>query len=317
MPVVHDPHVLVGADTLDDAGVYKLRDDLAIVQTADYFAPVVDDPYAFGAIAAANAISDCYAMGARPVTALNLVGFPRGTVPLEVLFEILRGGAEKCAEAEVSIIGGHSIDDHEPKYGLAVTAIVHPDKMVTNAGARPGDRLVLTKPLGVGIITTGLRQGKVGPEVIAEATALMSTLNRAACEAMLEVGVHAATDVTGYGLLGHLHELLAASKASAVIHASQVPVLEAAWPLVAEGVKSGGAGRTERFLGEQVAWEAGVSRDAQIVLLDAETSGGLLIAVPPERETELLQALHSRGVLTRAVVGEVREGPAGRIEAVS
>jgi len=314
LPKFSDPQILVGTDTLDDAGVYRVRDDLAIVQTADYFAPVVDDAYSFGAIAAANAISDAYAMGARPVTALNLVGFPRSEVPLEVLFEILRGGAEKCAEAGVSIIGGHSIDDHEPKYGLAVMALVHPDRMVTNAGARPGDRLVLTKPLGMGIITTGIRGQKVSAEVIAEATAIMSTLNRAACEAMLQVEVHAATDVTGYGLLGHLHEMLAASGMAAAVSVAQVPVLPAAWELAAQGVKSGGAGRTERFLADQVTWAEGVTRDAQIVLLDAETSGGLLVAVPAERETALLEALAQRSVATRAVVGEIREGPPGRVE---
>jgi len=214
---VTDPAVLVATNTADDAGVYRIAPDLALVQTVDIFTPIVDEPYWFGAIAAANAMSDVYAMGGTPKFALNFAGFPRAKLPLDVLGEILRGGGDKCSEAGVVIIGGHTIEDPEPKYGLAVTGFVHPNRIVTNAAARPGDRLVLTKPLGMGVITTGIKQERTSPAAVQEAIRIMATLNRGAAQAMTDVGVSAATDVTGFGLLGHLHEMTRAAKVRARI----------------------------------------------------------------------------------------------------
>jgi len=275
----------------DDAAVYLVAPDLAVVQTVDYITPVVDDPYTYGAVAAANAISDVYAMGVRPLFALNLVNFPVDTLPLSVLGEILRGGADKAAEAGVVIAGGHSIEDPEPKYGMAVTGVAHPEAIVRNKGARPGDALVLTKPLGVGIITTALRAGKASPEAQAAAIAVMTTLNRGAAEAMVEVGVHAGTDVTGFGLLGHLREMLTASGVGARVYAKAVPTLEAVWPLAEELIAPNGTLRNRESLREVVTWGEGVSLPTQLVLCDAQTSGGLLIAVPADRADALVTAL--------------------------
>ena len=297
----------------DDAAVYLVAPDLAVVQTVDYITPVVDDPYTYGAVAAANAISDVYAMGVRPLFALNLVNFPVDTLPLSVLGEILRGGADKAAEAGVVIAGGHSIEDPEPKYGMAVTGVAHPEAIVRNKGARPGDALVLTKPLGVGIITTALRAGKASPEAQAAAIAVMTTLNRGAAEAMVEVGVHAGTDVTGFGLLGHLREMLTASGVGARVRAKAVPTLEAVWPLAEELIAPNGTLRNRESLREVVTWGEGVSLPTQLVLCDAQTSGGLLIAVAPEQREALLAALRQRGTLAAAVIGEVVEAEAGHI----
>ncbi|HEX6513561.1 MAG TPA: selenide, water dikinase SelD, partial [Chloroflexota bacterium] len=217
LPRVTDPRLLVGTETADDAGVYQISDDVALVQTADLFPPVVDDPYAFGAIAAANALSDVYAMGGRPLTAMNLIGWPNGVIDYDFMGDVLKGGADKLAEAGATLVGGHSWDDAEPKFGMSVTGVVNPKAVVTNAAARPGDELVLTKPLGMGIITTALKSGLVSGETIDRASGIMATLNRAAAEAMNEVGAHAATDVTGFGLLGHLREMVAGSGLAAEI----------------------------------------------------------------------------------------------------
>jgi selenide,water dikinase len=313
LPPIADPAVLVGRDTVDDAGVYRVADDLALVQSVDYFTAIVDDPYAFGAIAAANAMSDVYAMGARPLTALNLIGFPKKTLPIDVMYEILRGGSDKAGEAGVVIIGGHSIDDNEPKYGMAVTGVVHPDRVITNAAAQPGDSLVLTKPLGMGIITTALRIDKASDSLMAEAIANMSVLNRAASEAMIAVGGHACTDVTGYGLLGHLGELTEASGVGAEVSIAQVPVLDGAWDLAREGIVSGGARRTEEFLGDRAVWERAVAPEAQLIVCDAETSGGLLIAIAPDREEQLLAALRDAATPAAAVIGRLIEDDRHRI----
>lgn len=309
LPPITDPAVLVGISTADDAGVYRLAPDLALVQTVDVFTPIVDDPYWFGAIAAANALSDVYAMGGTPRLGLNIVGFPRAKLPLEVLGEILRGGGDKCTEAGVTVIGGHTIDDPEPKYGLAITGFVHPDRVVTNASARPGDRLVLTKPLGMGVITTGIKQERTSQATIDEAIRIMAVLNRAASEAMLAVGVSAATDVTGFGLLGHLYEMTRASGVRARIRLREVPILEEAWTLARQGAVPAGTRRNLDALAEAVTWN-GVSEDARVLLCDAQTSGGLLIAVPAERADRLLAALGSGGVPVTAVVGEIT-GPGG------
>ena len=303
----------MGISTRDDAAVYRLSDDLALVQTVDVFTPVVDDPFQYGAISVANALSDIYAMGARPLLALNIVGFPRGKLPLEILGEILRGGAAKAEEAGVLIGGGHSIDDPEPKYGLAVTGTVHPQKIVTNAGGRPGDVLVLTKPLGLGVITTGIKQGRTPPALAEAAIRVMGTLNRAASEAMVEVGVHACTDITGFGLLGHLHQLAAASGVAARVRVSPIPFLPEAHTLARQGAIAGGTARNFEFLQDKVVYDEGIDEETRLLLADAQTSGGLLIAVPPDRAAALDAALRRRGVSPIAHVGELTAGPAGRI----
>jgi selenide, water dikinase len=306
----------VGTSTADDAGVYRLGPDLALVQTVDIFTPIVDDPYWFGAIAAANALSDVYAMGGTPRIALNFAGFPRSKLPLDVLGEILRGGAAKCAEAGVTIIGGHTIDDPEPKYGLAVTGFVHPERIITNAAARPGDRLVLTKPLGMGIVTTALKQGKATQAAIDEAVRIMAALNRPAADAMIAVGVSAATDITGYGLLGHLAEMTRGSGVAASVRLRDVPIVEAAWPLVRERTIPGGTLRNRESLQGVVSWD-GAGEDAQILLCDAQTSGGLLIAVPEARCDALVQALRAGGLPVAAVIGEITGPGRGEISVVA
>lgn len=305
LPSINDPNVLIGTKTADDAAVYKVSDTLAIVQTVDYFTPVVDDPYIFGQITAANSLSDIYAMGAKPLFALNIAGFPADTLPLEVLSRILQGGADKAAEAGISIIGGHTIKDAEPKYGMAVTAVIHPDKVISNAGAIPGDRLILTKPLGIGIITTAMKKGKVSAETIAEAVENMATLNKAAAEAMIEIGAHACTDVTGFGLLGHLSEMVRGSGVGALISLRQVPVLAEAWSLVRQGIVPGGSRRNLDFLRERLDTAAGIGEDALLLLADAQTSGGLLIALPPDGAELLKAALVRKGVPVIADIGEI------------
>lgn len=303
----------MGTSTRDDAAVYRLSDDLALVQTVDVFTPVVDDPYQYGAISVANALSDVYAMGARPLLALNIVGFPRGKLPLDVLGDILRGGAAKAEEAGVLIVGGHSIDDPEPKYGLAVTGTVHPERVITNAGGRPGDVLVLTKPLGLGVITTGIKQDKTPPDVAAEAIRVMGVLNRAASEAMVEAGVHACTDVTGYGLLGHLHEMAEASGVAARLSAARVPFLPEAHRLAGQGAIAGGTARNVEYLQDKVDYDERVDEPTRLLLADAQTSGGLLIAVAPDRLNALEEALRRRGVSPVAQIGGLEAGAPGRI----
>lgn len=303
----------MGTSTRDDAAVYRLSDDLALVQTVDVFTPVVDDPYQYGAISVANALSDVYAMGARPLLALNIVGFPRSKLPLDVLGDILRGGAAKAEEAGVLIVGGHSIDDPEPKYGLAVTGLVHPERLITNAGGRPGDVLVLTKPLGLGVITTGIKQDKTPPDVAAEAIRVMGVLNRAASEAMVETGVHACTDVTGYGLLGHLHEMAEASGVAARLSAARVPFLPEAHRLAGQGAIAGGTARNVEYLQDKVDYDERVDEPTRLLLADAQTSGGLLIAVAPDRLSALEEALRRRGVSPVAEIGGLEAGVPGRI----
>jgi selenide, water dikinase len=311
-PRLDNPDVLVGLETGDDAAVYRLRSDLALVVTTDFFTPVVDDAYTFGAIAAANALSDIYAMGAKPLMAVNLVAFPIKELPASVLSEILRGGLEKVREAGIDILGGHSIDDHEPKYGLAVTGTVHPDQVVRNRGGRPGDRLVLTKPLGTGVITTAIKHEVAPPASAAAAIDGMLRLNRDAAEAMATVEVHAATDVTGFGLLGHLHYLARASGVAAVVEAAAVPFLPGAEMLADAGEVPGGTRSNERFLASRVRWPAHLPAARQTLLCDAQTSGGLLIAVPGKEVEALLKALEGKGV-AGSVIGGLTEGEAGSI----
>ena len=307
-----DPNLLVGLDTADDAAVYQLRDDLAVVFTADFFTPIVDDPYDFGRVAATNALSDIYAMGGRPVMALNLVGWPREGLPFELLARVIDGGAEVVRGAGALVVGGHSIDDPEPKYGLAVIGTVDPRAVLSNGGARPGDALVLTKPLGLGVISTALKRDEAPPALLAEAIRLMTTLNEAARDAALEVGVNAATDITGFGLLGHLREMLMASGLSARIDPSRVPVIDGVRELIAAGMVAGGTKRNHAFVDPDVDW-AGLPEEEQLLLADAQTSGGLLLAVEPSRAGALVTELTRRGTPAAAVIGHTVEGAPGRM----
>tara|TARA_B100000315_G_scaffold159892_1_gene148420 strand:+ start:1327 stop:2271 length:945 start_codon:yes stop_codon:yes gene_type:complete len=302
--VVTHPDLLVGAGTGDDAGVYRLGNDTALVLTVDFFPPVIDDPYNYGAVAVANALSDIYAMGGKPLLGLNIVGFPV-ELPKEILGEILRGGYDKAQEAGCLIVGGHTVDDREPKYGLAAVGLVEPGKEVTVAGAKPGNRLVLTKPLGTGIITTAGKQDRVTREVMDTAVAVMSTLNRAASEAMIKVGVDACTDITGFGLIGHLNNMMEASGTGARLSLSDIPVIPGARELIEQGVAPGGTHRNLDGVGKQVRWHPDVSENARLLLCDAQTSGGLLISVPKERTDALLKELEAAGVEGARVIGEL------------
>jgi selenide,water dikinase len=303
-----DPRVLVAADHADDAGVVKLTDDLAIVQTADFFTPIVDDPYAFGRIAATNALSDIYAMGGEPVSALNLVAYPLATLGGELLAEILRGGADAVAAAGASIVGGHSIDDPEPKYGLAVTGTVHPDRVLTNSGGRAGDALVLTKPLGAGAVATAIKRGLADGELVERAIEVMTTLNAAAAEQARAAGAHALTDVTGFGLLGHLHELAEASGLAAVLDAAAVPAIDGVLELLAdERALAGGSKRNRADAEDWTTFLDDVPEPRRRLCCDAMTSGGLLAAVAPERASEI----------DGWVVGRLVEGAPGTISVLA
>jgi cysteine desulfurase len=308
-----DPEVLVGADTVDDAAVYRISNEMAIVQTVDFFTPIVDDPYMFGAISAANSLSDIYAMGARPLFALNIVGFPDKRLPLSVLEEILRGALDKTAEAGISIIGGHTVEDIEPKFGLAVTGIVHPDRVIPNSAAQPGDALVLTKPIGVGIISTAAKSGLADESTVQKASQLMATLNREACEAMVEVGVHACTDITGFGLLGHLREMTAGSQVDVTLSASAVPVLSDARNLAGAGAVPGGTLNNLKHVSPYVTFAPDISEVDKLLLADAQTSGGLLISLQGDRVDRLLRTLHTRGVEGVSCIGMVASRGTGSI----
>jgi selenide,water dikinase len=314
VPVMTHPNLLVGTETGDDAAVYRLNDETALILTVDFFPPITDDPFEFGAIAAANSLSDVYAMGGRPLLALNIVGFPT-SLDKAILGEMLRGGYAKANEAGCLIVGGHTVDDPEPKYGLSVVGIVEPGKQVTNAGAKPGDALVLTKPLGTGIITTAGKQGRVSPEVLQGAVAAMSTLNRAAAEAMVKVGAHAATDITGFGLMGHLKSMVKGSRVGAQVQLGRVPVLPGAWELLDQGVAPGGTHRNRQSVADAVSWHPDLTEREQLLLCDAQTSGGLMISVASDQTEALLSELQASGVIG-AVLGEITEGPEGQIKAI-
>lgn len=303
---------MVGYESGDDAAIYRLTDELALVLTVDFFPPIVDDPYMFGQIAVANALSDVYAKGGKPVTALNIVAFPRD-LPPEILAEVLKGGQAKASEAEVSIVGGHTVDDKEPKYGLAVTGLINPGKQVENSGAKPGDALVLTKAIGTGVVTTAGKAGVVDEDVLAEAVEAMATLNRGASEAMLEVGVNAATDLTGFGLMGHLHTMMKASETSARLKLSDVPVLRGVRELLERGVAPGGTHRNLESLSGHIDWADGLTELDQLLACDAQTSGGLLIAVDPSKVSQLQDSLKAHGCKFAAVVGHVEDGVSGQI----
>jgi selenide,water dikinase len=302
---------LVGFNTNDDAAVYRVAPGMALVSTVDFFPPVVDDPYQFGAIAAANALSDVYAMGARPLFALNLVGFPKDR-PLEELSRILAGGQSKADEAGIPILGGHSVQDPEPKYGMAVTGQVHPKKVLTNAGAKPGDVLLLTKPLGSGIATTAIKRGMASEELTARVVELMSALNKRAGEVFAsgKFKVNALTDVTGYGLLGHLLEMMTGAKAKAFLDLERIPILAEVPALAQQGVVPGGTKANLTHVAKKVRFPKGLPEDIQWVLADAQTNGGLLASVPARDAAKALRALE-RARVDVALIGEVREGRPG------
>jgi selenide,water dikinase len=310
-----DPDLLVGFDTADDAAVYRLRADLAVVVTTDFFTPIVDDAYDWGRIAATNALSDVYAMGGTPILALNLVAWPREGLDFALLARVLDGGAAVVAEAGCLIAGGHSIDDAEPKYGLAVVGTVHPDAVLTNAGARAGDALVLTKPIGLGVLATALKRDVASARNVADAIEVMTTLNASARDAALAVGVHAATDVTGFGLLGHMLEMVTASGIGAEIDATAVPVIDGVRDLLTAGMVAGGTQRNHAFVSDSVDW-GDLALDDQLLLADAQTSGGLLLSVAPDLADALVAALHERNTLAAAIVGHATASQPGRIRVI-
>jgi selenide, water dikinase len=305
MPRPTDPRLLVGLDTFDDAGVFALSDDLALVQTVDFFAPIVDDPYAFGQIAAANALSDVYAMGGEPLTALNVVGFPNDKLPMEVLADILRGADEKIREAGAVTVGGHSVIDDEVKFGLAVTGRVDPRVMLTNAGARIDDRLVLTKAIGTGILATAAKRGDLGAPEQRTLIDSMATLNRAASVAARAVGAHCATDVTGFGLLGHASHIARGSSVTLLIRAAAVPTLPGAREAIARGVRTAGAERNRTYVEPLVDWSS-INEADRALLVDPQTSGGLLVAIPPSRLGDYLAAVPGAVEIGRVVAQEAR-----------
>lgn len=305
MPLPKDKNILVGTESADDAAVYQISEDTAIVQTVDFFTPIVDDPYHFGAIAAANSLSDIYAMGAKPIFALNIVGFPSNRLPMSVLDAILQGAQSVAAEAGIAIIGGHTVDDTEPKFGMAVSGVVHPQKVITNNGAQAGDVLILTKPLGTGILSTALKQGLLEPDQKNKLTRTMETLNKAACEAMVEVGVHACTDITGFGLLGHVLEMMRGSQTSAEISLSALPLLDGVPELAASGVIPGGTRDNFEYTREYTHYAVTISELRKLIINDAQTSGGLLIAVAEKKKDQLLDLLSAKNVQTIALIGKV------------
>jgi selenide, water dikinase len=311
LPEPDDPNILVGSDIASDAAVYRISDELALVLTVDFFTPVVDDPRTYGQIAAANSLSDVYAIGATPLTALNVAAFPVKDLPAEVLAEIMRGGAEKAAEAGVPIVGGHTVDDAEPKYGLAVTGTVHPDRFITARGAKPGDRLLLTKPIGTGLISTALKAGAVLDAHLQQAVRWMTTLNRQASKAMMQAGAHAATDVTGYGLLGHLAELCRISGVSARIHADAVPLLPGALDYARREYIPGGTSANMAHLEQDVRFDEDVDDLMRAILADPQTSGGLLVSLSAQA-TEAFKDRCGPDCL-HAEIGQIVQGPPGAI----
>lgn len=313
LPEVTDPNVLVGTNTCDDAGIYKLDEETALVQTVDVFTPSVDDPYTFGQIAAANSLSDVYAMGGRPLTALSIIGFPIEALSHRVMTQMLRGGMDKMSEAGVPIVGGHSINDKDPKFGYSVTGVIHPRRIVANSGARPGDVLILTKPLGVGVISFASQIGRASQSAIDAAAKSMTELNKVAAETMLEVGVNAATDVTGFGLLGHLGEMVAQSGVTAEIYADKVPVFDEVLDYISQGMISGGVERNLEHASQRVRVGDEVGDDVVHLLYDPQTSGGLLMAVPQEKTDTMIERLRDRGVVNASVVGRIIEESDGRI----
>jgi selenide,water dikinase len=304
LPKVSHPNLIIGSETGDDAAVYKLDEDVGLVFTVDFFPPITDDAYEFGAISAANSLSDVYAMGGKPLMALNITGFP-DSLDKDILGDILRGGYDKAAEAGCLLVGGHTVDDLEPKYGMAVVGLVPPGKAVSNKDAKPGDVLILTKPIGTGIITTAGKQNKVSSEVMELAISIMSTLNKTSSEIMMDVGVHACTDVTGFGLMGHLMSMMKASNTTANIVFADVPVIEGTWNLLDQGIVPGGTMRNKSSVDSSINWFDGITEQAQLLLCDAQTSGGFFISVSQDKSDLLLDKLHKSGILDATVIGKV------------
>jgi selenide,water dikinase len=314
LPFQSDPNLIAGMERVEDAGVYKLNDDLAIVQTVDFFTPIVDDAYQFGQIAVANALSDVYAMGGRPLTALNIVCFPQNVMDISVLKDVLRGGLDEMHEAGVILVGGHTVEDPELKYGLAVTGTIHPSRVIHNTTAKAGDRLILTKPLGTGIISTAIKGGQADKEAVESIVRSMSALNRTAAELMVEVGVSACTDITGFGLLGHAAEMVEGTYVGMVIDSAVVPYFPEAKKLAGMGMIPGGFYRNRDFRKHMVDINKSVPQFLHDILYDPQTSGGLLIAVPEKKALKLLNKLHQAGVSEAVIVGEVVSENKGRIQ---
>ena len=305
--------VIVGMDSLDDAGVYKICDDLAIIQSVDFFTPIVDDPYRFGQIAAANALSDVYAMGGIPKTAMNLVGFPLKQMDISILRQIIQGGLDKMKEADVVLIGGHSVEDRELKYGLSVTGFVHPDRILIKNNLRVGDRLVLTKPLGSGVINTAIKGGIAPAEVVESITQLMAALNRVAAEVMNQYRVHACTDITGFGLLGHLAEMVVGSGCGLRLNADTIPILPEAIEYAAMGLLPAGASKNREFREPMVEFSSSVNPVIQDLLFDPQTSGGLLICLNRDDADKLVDELDEKSIHQSVVIGEVISTPPEKI----
>lgn len=300
-----NPKVLVGNAAMDDAGVYAISEDLALVQTVDIITPIADDPYIFGEIAAANALSDIYAMGAKPITALSIISFPADKIDNKTIARVLEGATNKIKEAGAVIIGGHTIKDTEIKFGLAVTGVVKPNKIITNNQARVGDRIILTKPLGTGIISTALKAGLASKAAIKKINFSMTQLNKDACEAMVEVGVSSATDITGFGLLGHALQMAELSEVSMVIHTSKIPIIEEAFKLARSSLFPGGSVKNFEFAKSKIKFAKNISHELQMLLCDAQTSGGLFISVPEKKTDDLLNLLFKKGVVPAKIIGEV------------
>ena len=308
-----DSNVLVGLDRADDAGVYKVTDDLAIIQTVDFFTPIVDDPYGFGQISASNALSDVYAMGGVPKTAMNLVAFPLEDMDMSVLRQILQGGLDKMREAEVVLVGGHSVEDKELKYGLSVTGFIHPDRILTKKGLKTGDRLILTKPLGTGIINTAIKGGLASEEIIDTVTRLMATLNRDAAEIMKDYPVHACTDITGFGLLGHIAEMIIDTEFGVRLTSKTIPIIPETLEYAGMGLIPAGTYNNREFRECMVDFTPSVDRLLQDILFDPQTSGGLLMCVDRESADDLLDKLKEKGLTSAAIIGEVLTNPKERI----
>ncbi len=314
LPRIEDPNVIAGIEHFEDAGVYRLRDDLALIQTIDFFTPIVDDPFTFGKVAAANSLSDVYAMGGKPLTAMNVICFPVRSMDISILHDILLGGMEILREAQVTLIGGHSVEDDELKYGLSVSGVVHPDKVVRNRGARPGDKLVLTKALGTGIVSTAIKGGAAPPELAARSIESMTALNRTASEIMSETpGVHACTDITGFGFLGHAGEMIEGSDAGMLINITAVPIFKGVQELVRAGYVPGGLYRNREFRMHMLEFERSCPDMSADFLFDPQTSGGLLISIEAARAEKFLKRLLDAGVRDAAIVGEVVAEPRGKI----
>jgi selenide, water dikinase len=309
-----NPNVLRSIEKLDDAGVYKISDEVAIIQTIDFITPIVNDPFTFGQIAAANSISDVYTMGGKPITAMNVVCFPSKTMDMTILNAVLRGGLEKMEEAGVALMGGHSVTDSELKYGLSVTGTVHPDKLVTNSGTWLGDDLILTKPLGTGVMSTALKNKLVADEEMHEVIRSMTSLNKKAAELMIEMGVHSCTDITGFGLIGHASHLIQEGEIGIEFDYNSIPLFSRVMDLLKKDVYPGGLARNRDFYGSGVDFPAEMPAFERNILFDPQTSGGLLIAISPSASSELVKKLHQAGVTAAAIIGRVIRQPEHRIK---